>query len=230
MNELVIRTGDDIFTDSLIFAEKLDLNHKDVLKDIRNLTATNSSIIPEFKITQWTNTRNRTYDKMVMSKKGFMSLMMNTNVSPQKKQLLYKIQNDFIDAFQKMEEIILKEQLQKENLEWSLSREQGKQIRLQTTDTIKEFVEYATVQGSDKASFYYKHFTKATYKALQFMQQAKPGLRDTLDLLQLHQLILAEDLCKRSIAKYMKQQLHYKEIYILVKLDIENFAKSLFLK
>ena len=91
------------------------------------------------------------------------------------------------------------------------------------------FVEYATNQGSKSANMYYKHFTSATYKALHFMQQAKPKLRDTLDLLQLHQLLLAEDLCKRSIKKYMEENLHYKEIYILVKQDIEKFADSLFL-
>ena len=65
--------------------------------------------------------------------------------------------------------------------------------------------------------------------ALGFMQQAKPKLRDTLDLMQLHQLILAEDLTRRCIKKYMSEKLHYKEIYILVKQDIENFAKTLML-
>ena len=65
------------------------------------------------------------------------------------------------------------------------------------------------------------------YKALGFMQQNKPKLRDTLDMMELHQLILAEDICKRSIEKYMNEGLHYKEIYILVKQDIEKFAGAL---
>ena len=98
------------------------------------------------------------------------------------------------------------------------------------TDAIKDFVEYAFSQGSQNAKRYYTSITKMEYKALGFIQQAKPNLRDTLDLMQLHQLILAEDLTKRSIEKYMKENLHYKEIYILVKQDIENFAKTLLLK
>jgi len=159
-----------------------------------------------------------------------MSLIMNTNVTPSKKSLLYNVQNEFINAFEMMEEIILRQEVNKNNLEWNKSREQGKQIRLETTDTIKEFVEYATNQGSKKASMYYKHFTKVEYKALGFIEQAKPNLRDTLDLMQLHQLILAEDLTRRCIRKYMEESLHYKEIYILVKQDIENFAKTLMLK
>jgi len=219
-----------VFTDSLKFSEKLEINHRDVLRDIRNLVATNSAIQNEFLETVWTNAQNRTYPKFDMTKKGFMSLIMNTNVTPVKKQLLYEVQNQFIDAFEMMEKLILKEQVNKNNLEWNNSREQGKQIRLETTDTIKEFVEYATNQGSKSANMYYKHFTNAEYKALGFIQQAKPNLRDTLDLMQLNQLILAEDLTKRCIKKYMKENLHYKEIYILVKQDIENFSKTLLLK
>ena len=218
-----------VFTDSLKFSEKLDIVHRNLLIDIRNLVATNGAVQNEFIETTWTNAQNRIYPKFDMTKKGFMSLIMNTNVTPAKKQLLYKVQNEFIDAFEMMEKLILKEQVNKNNLEWNNSREQGKQIRLETTDTIKEFVEYATNQGSKSANMYYKHFTKVEYKALGFIEQAKPNLRDTLDLMQLHQLILAEDLTKRSIKKYMKENLHYKEIYILVKQDIENFAKNLLL-
>ena len=227
--DLIKVEKEKVFTDSLKFSEKLLINHRDVLRDIRSLIATNSAVQNEFVETNWTNAQNRTYPKFDMTKKGFMSLIMNTNVTPAKKELLYKVQNEFIEAFEKMERIILQGKLNKENLEWNKSREQGKQIRLETTDTIKEFVEYATNQGSSSAKMYYKHFTSATYKALHFMQQAKPKLRDTLDLLQLHQLLLAEDLCKRSIKKYMEENLHYKEIYILVKQDIEKFADSLFL-
>ncbi len=219
-----------VFTDSLKFSEKLEINHRDVLRDIRNLVATNSAIQNEFLETVWTNAQNRTYPKFDMTKKGFMSLIMNTNVTPVKKQLLYEVQNQFIDAFEMMEKIIMQQELNKNNLEWNQSREQGKQIRLNLTDTIKDFVEYAFSQGSQNAKRYYTSITKMEYKALGFIQQAKPNLRNTLDLMQLHQLILAEDLCKRSIEKYMKENLHYKEIYILVKQDIENFAKTLLLK
>ena len=79
------------------------------MKDIRNLTATNSAVKNEFVETTWINSRNRIYPKFEMTKKGFMSLIMNTNVTPEKKSLLYQVQNDFIDAFEKMEELLLKE-------------------------------------------------------------------------------------------------------------------------
>jgi len=117
--------------------------------------------------------------------------------------------------------------LNKSNSEWLTSREQGKQIRLKETDTIKDFVEYATNQGSKSAKFYYKHYTSATYKALQLLEHKKPKLRETLDLLQLHQLLLAEDLVTKTIKKEMDNQEHYKVIFEKCKIALINFANSL---
>ena len=71
--------------------------------------------------------------------------------------------------------------------------------------------------------------TQMEYKALGIIQQAKPEIRNTLDTMQLYQLLLAEDIAKKRIIDYMKQDLHYKEIYLLVKQDILNFAKSAFI-
>ena len=227
--ELVEVKNKKVYCDSLIFAEKLSLNHRDVLRDIRNLTATNSAVKNEFIETFWTNLRNRTYPKINMTKKGFMSLIMNTGITPDKKTLLYDVQNEFINAFEKMEQLLLKEAVNRSNLEWERSREQGKAIRLEMTDTVKKFVEYATNQGSTNANRYYSNITKMEYKALGLMQQANPKLRDTLDLMELTQLLLSEDLVKRQLEKYMQEGLHYKEIYIFVKQDVENFSKCLLL-
>jgi hypothetical protein len=96
--------------------------------------------------------------------------------------------------------------------------------------TTKNFVEYATLQGSQNAKRYYGNITKMEYKALGLLAEEKPKLRDTLDLMELHQLILAEDLVRRQFKKYMQEKLHYKEIYVLVKQDLEKFADSLHLK
>ena len=204
--------------------------HLHILEKIRNLTNDLPIVKSQFIESEFTNERNRKYPMYLMNRDGYMTLVMELNAkSKESRILLSEKKQMFIQAFNKMEDILLKQQNNKQNLEWNQSREQGKQIRLETTDTIKEFVEYATNQGSKSANMYYKHFTNAEYKALGFIQQAKTNLRDTLDLMQLNQLILAEDLTKRCIKKYMKENLHYKEIYILVKQDIENFAKNLLL-
>ena len=229
MSELVKVIGKKVVFDSLKFAEKFEIPHRNILRDIRNITALFGAAKNEFKESVWKNDRNREYPMFLMTRKGFMFLVMNTNVSPDRKSKIWGIQNSIIDAFEKMEELLLKLKNNQENLEWKKSREQGKNVRLKLTDNIKEFVDYATSQGSKNAKMYYANITKMQYKSLGFIQQSKPKLRDTLDLMELHQLILAEDLCKRKIKKYMLEKLHYKEIYLLVKQDIEKFADSLYL-
>jgi Rha family phage regulatory protein len=220
-----------VFCTSLDISKEFDIMHLHILEKIRNLTNDIPIVKNQFIESEFTNERNRKYPMYLMNRDGYMTLVMELNAkSKESRIILSEKKQMFIQAFNKMEDLLLKQQMNKENLEWNKSREQGKQIRLETTDTIKEFVEYATNQGSKSANMYYKHFTKAEYKALGFIEQAKPNLRDTLDLMQLHQLILAEDLTRRCIKKYMEEKLHYKEIYILVKQDIENFAKTLMLK
>ena len=230
MKKMVSIKNNKVYCNSLIFSKELELNHRDVLKDIRKLTATNKTVKDQFLETEYTNSRNRKYPMFIMTKKGFMSLMMNTNVLPNKKQKLYQVQNKFIDAFDYMENLLLKERNNKQNLEWKKSREQGKKIRLAFTNVIKEFVDYAEKQGSKNAKRYYTNITKMEYKALGLIQESKPNLRDALDMMELHQIILAEDLARRKINVYMGKELHYKEIYLLVKQDIESFASSLFLE
>jgi len=228
MKIVEIKRGKVICT-RIMFSEKMEMNHRDVLKDIRNLTATANAVKDEFLESEYTNNRNRKYPMFLITRRGFMFLIMNTNVTPGRKQILYKIQTEFVDAFEKMEQLLLTEQTNKNNIEWNRSREQGKQVRTNLTDAIKKFVDYAATQGSKSSNRYYSNITKMEYKALGLMQEKNPKLRNTLDMMELHQLILAEDLCRRMIAKYMSENLHYKEIYLLVKKDLGNFAGSLML-
>lgn len=112
-------------------------------------------------------------------------------------------------------------------MEWLKTREIGKSIRLSLTDTIKEFVEYATSQGSKSAKLYYMNITKMEYKALGLMQENVPSLRSNFDTMELYQLLMAEDLVKRSIEKNMELGKHYKEIYLLAKIDLERYINVL---
>ena len=77
-----------------------------------------------------------------------------------------------------MEKALLSVESNGKNNEWVRARIQSKETRLQCTDVIKDFVEYATAQGSKSAKFYYKHITNATYSALGLIQHKKPKIRD----------------------------------------------------
>jgi Rha family phage regulatory protein len=222
MNNLVEIENNQVFTTSNIIGEEFGLMHKHILEKIESFTDEISAVrfLEMFQEFEYENTRKRKYKSFKINRDGYMFLVMNiSNKKANNKKLM------FIDAFNKMEKILLNSS----SSEWITSREQGKQIRLNEVDTIKEFVEYAIKQGSTGAKFYYKHFTSSTYKALSLLEHKKPKTRDTLDLLQLHQLLLAEDLITRTIKNEMKNNEHYKVIFEKCKNALENFANSLFI-
>jgi len=126
-----------------------------------------------------------------------------------------------------MERRLVIEESNKQSITWEAQREQGKIARREATDTIKEFVDYATGQGSNNAKFYYKHITVACYRCLQLIESEKPKLRDLLNVLELNQLMLAEVVAERSLKRHMLEGEHYKAIFSLVKHDLETFASSL---
>lgn len=227
MKQLVDLKKGKILTTSLIFAEEFKIAHMHILEKIKNLTIEYSIVKDQFLEDVYTNNRNRQYPFFYITRDGYMTLVMNISAKGESLKLLFEKKQQFIAAFNKMEELVLKQLNNKNNIEWEKTREQGRAIRLELTDTIKEFVDYAKNQGSKHAEMYYANITKMEYKALGIIQQSKPEIRNTLDTLQIYQLLLAEDIAKKMIKNYMNDGLHYKEIYILVKNDILEYAKSL---
>lgn len=224
--ELVKVNQNLVFADSRIIAEYFNKAHRQVLQSIDNLIENLNEADAEksatlFKRKEWINELNRKYPYYEMNRDGFSLLVMGFTG---KDALKWKLK--FIEAFNLMEKTILNQQ----NNEWITTREQGKLIRKNETDVIQEFTEYAKEQGSQSAQFYYKHYTNATYKALQLLENKKPKTRETLDLLQLHQLLLAEDIVTKTIKKEMENKEHYKVIFEKCKISLENFANSLMIK
>jgi phage regulator Rha-like protein len=228
--ELVEYKKGEVLTTSLKFSKEFKIMHKHILEKIEKLTAEHSTVKNQFKKDIFVNGRNREYPFHWITRDRYMTLIMNTNAKGESLDLLFDKKQLFIKAFNKMEELLLTEKTNKQNLDWNKSREQGKEVRIQLTDTIRIFVNYATGQGSKNSKMYYANITKMEYKALGLMQENVPSLRNTLDAMQLYQLILAEDLVTKQIERYMIRDLHYKEIYLLVKQDLLRFADSLMIE
>ena len=227
MKSLVATQGSEVFCDSLAVAEKFGIQHIRVLTIIDNLKEEYlkikgcTSAPLNFK-EQIRSYRGKTFKVFIMDRRTFSLLAMRFKG---KKALEW--QSKFNDAFYLMEKQLLLEVNNKNNEQWIKQREQGKLARKTETDILKEFVEYATAQGSSKAQFYYKHFTLATYKCLNMIEAEKPKLRDTLNIMELSQLMMAEHIAEMSIKKHMAAKEHYKAIYSLVKIDLDKFADAM---
>ena len=138
-----------------------------------------------------------------------------------------KWQLEFIAAFNAMETRLLLADSNANDPSFLKIRDQGKIARLQETDVIKDFVVYATEQGSKSAKFYYKHITNSCYRALGLIVQRKPKLRDTMDIMELAELQLMEHRAGLLLKKYMDLGRDYRDIYNSVKDDLLDFGSGL---
>ena len=221
--ELVEVKHNQVFCDSSLVAKKMNIQHAKVIRTIERLAERLRVTIGYPKIEKFEKTyRNQTFTAYLMDREFFTLLCMRFE---SKKSLEWQVQ--FNNAFYEMENRILKDINNKSNDNFIEARKQGKISRHEETDIIKEFVEYATKQGSKSAQFYYKHITNATYKGLELMVQKQPALRDTLDIYQLSELLLAERVAKNSLKKYMDLGRNYKDIYNSVREDLITFGNSL---
>ena len=74
--ELVFIENNRPVTDSLTVAETFGKNHKDVLRDIRNLECSQEFNQRNFAPIDYTDTQNRTYQKYLITQDGFSFLVM----------------------------------------------------------------------------------------------------------------------------------------------------------
>ena len=221
--ELVEYKSKEIYCDSSVVAKRFEIQHAKVVRTIENLIDRLRVTQSHAKAEKFTKQyRGQTYVAYHMDREFFSMLSMRFDND---KALEWQVK--FNNAFYEMEERILKSLENQKATEFIEVRQQTKLGRREETDIIKDFVDYATKQGSKSAKFYYKHITNATYKALELMIHKKPALRDTLDIYQLSELLLAERVAKNSLKKYMDLGRHYKDVYKCVAEDLTVFGNSL---
>lgn len=221
MNDLVEIQGGQPVVNSLKVAEKFGKAHRSVLLAIRNLDCSSDFILHNFMQSTYTNKQNKTVPCYLLTRDGFSFLCMGFTGKE-----AAKWKEAYIRAFNQMEKQLLKQQ---DQLEWKQARLQSKEVRKSVTDTIKNFVDYATNQGSKSASMYYANITKMEYAALELIEKGSKiptGFRDNLDMMDLCFLATAEQIAKQSLHAGMSQRLHYKEIYQLAKERVNAYAET----
>jgi Rha family phage regulatory protein len=210
-------------TTALTVAAKFEKAHKNILQAVENLETSEDFNRLNFQPIFYTDSMNRQQSTIEMTRDGFSMLAMGFTG---KKAAHWK--EMFLAAFNAMEAELLQQQA-KENskLEWNTARLQIKSVRKSFTNTVQEFVEYATAQGSKSASMYYMNLTKMEYKALDLLDKQKSALgnfRDTLDILDIAALTMAEVIAKSAIEQGMREGMHYKEIFQFAKQRVNEYA------
>ena len=153
----------------------------------------------------------------------FMLLVAVSKTTPGSLVLKMRI----IDEFFRMRKMLAKLASTRSSEEWQNLRKDGKAVYLQKTDVIKQFVDYATAQGSKSASMYYTNLAQMENKALFLIEQKYQNVREVLNIKQLMQVATADQIIEKALGDGIKQELPYKEIYALAKDRVIQFSEIL---
>jgi len=224
--ELVTLVKDEVYCDSAIVAKKFKVKHANFLRVYGRVLKRFGDLkvaIGDAKFIESEGEyRGQKFKSILMNRQAFSLVSMRFET---KEALEWQVK--FNQAFYELEKRVIIADKNSLDPKFLKAREQGIEARRKETDIIKVFVGYATKQGSTKASFYYKHITNATYKALGLMFQRKPKLRDTMDIYELAELLLCETFAKNALKKYMDLGRNYQDVYESVRDDLVEYANNI---
>lgn len=156
--ELVTVNHNKAVCTSLDVAERFHKRHDTVLRKIESIIADSETAKLCFQKAHYkSEDNNKSYPMYYMNRDGFSFLVMGFT-GKDANEWKWK----YIEAFNYMESVLT----EKKTTAWLESRQQGKLTRRSETDEIKQFVEYATEQGSGHADKYYIHFSKLADKTV----------------------------------------------------------------
>ncbi len=136
-----------------------------------------------------------------------------------------KFKKKLVREFFKMRRALEGVRAQQKDPVWLETREKGKPLRLDSTDTMKEFKTYAVEQGSQNADWYYVSLTKMLNGLLFIVDGKFKNLRNMMTSRQLMTIADGDMVIEKALADGMKKKTHYKDIYKLAKERVELFAE-----
>lgn len=204
MQEMITISSEHIpLVDSRLMADRLDVRHRDIIRNILNKYE--SDFIEFGSFARYSakpvgDLGGRPQDYYLLNEDQCYLLLTYIKNTPKARNLKKKL----IAAFKKV-----RAQLANRDL----ARLDGKEVRKAETDSIKLLVEYASASGSKSASHYYANVTRMTNSLLGI----DTGARDGLDANQLKQVSILEVVVDIAIRDGVKAEMPYKDIYQLAK-------------
>lgn len=211
--EIVQIRNNHAVADSLQIAEHFDKNHKEVLRAIENTLKLKHELSAKLR-RQTYDKRGKKYPMYLLDRDMFSLIVMGFTG---KKALDWKLK--YIEAFNKMEALIK----EKKSDEYQFTRNNAKVLRRFETDAIAEFILYAQKSGSSNADKYYKHFTELVNKTAGINYCERDALTPQL----LFVVGTIEAKVTEIILEMIEKALYYKDIYKIVKQQLEMLASFL---
>lgn len=199
--ELVVIENNQAITDSRTVAEHFKKSHRHVLEAIREVIKQAGGMpkigqTPMFVESTYINEQNgQGYPVFLMNRDGFSLLAMGFTG---KKALQFKLK--FIDAFNRMEQMLKARPLPDRDPRWIETRQLGKKTRKLFTQAVKALEEYFQARGKIFPNGYiYGHLTNLIQNALGI----EKGGRDNQSVKKLNQLDQTEDMAGGTILNHI---------------------------
>lgn len=164
--------------------------------------------------------RGRPDESYMLNERQFVLLVMLVKNTPQSIEFKNRIEQEFFRMREMLANLAVTS-----GVSYKQVRGDGKDIYKKKSDVIKEFIEYATGQGSRSANMYYTNLANMENKALFLLEQKYPNVRDFLDVRQLMQVATADQIIEKALKEGMDAKLDYHDIYELAKLKTLEFSK-----
>jgi len=219
MKEVEIVDG-EARTGTFLLAQGLEREHQ-IVKKLIDKYQSKFENFSTLKVRKLKSTGGRAANEYLLDEDQFMflgTLLKNTN-----KIVDFKF--NIIMQFKKLRLDYARLQKHKALPEYKEIRDADKIVRKQTTDMMKQFVDYAKEQGSSNANFYYQNISKMLNGMLFIVEGKFKNLREVMSIQQLMTISSAEQIVDKGLQAGMSHKKYYKEIYKDVKERVETFAE-----
>ena len=217
MSELVVIEKNDIYTTSMIISENINIDHKSVVKLIKDYSS-----IDELKrlAVAKVSTKGRAIINYLLTEEQALILVSLMNNTPE----VIKFKVGLVKAFIKYRKLASQLLSQKSNQEWIEKRKETKVMRKECTEIIQAFISYAQEQGSKSAEKYYMNLSRMEVTGLFILEQKFPNYRDIMTIKQLNLIELADEVIANSLKDSMDKKIPYKECFQIAKECISKLS------
>ena len=219
----------EVWTTSLLVADKFGKRHADVLRAVEKLECSPEFSERNFALTSaevaQPNGGVRAVPMYRITRDGFSLLAFGFTG---RAAAVWK--EAFVDAFSRMERELRRIAVQKSLPDWKEARELGKAERRGLTDAEQMLCQRAHVRGesSSPESKWIMGATRTVTSALfqNEFRESIAGVRERLTARQLHRLAFAEQAYADAVLACLDSDLHHKAIHTQAKVRLLAFANA----
>lgn len=211
---LAYREGKAVMS-SVDLADLFDKRNKHICRQINHILKDHQTTGANFEPSEYKDKSGKKNPMFWIDRKGAILLIMGFTGS---KAIEFKLA--FIDAFEAMEKRLMSNEAP--DSEWCQSRLEGKKMRRDLTDAIKDYlIPLAMDQGSKSPEKLYMAYTRLLNDAYiekgNFKKRRGETYRDFLSLMEVNFIAKIEERMAEEIIKLCEQSVYYKDIFKKIK-------------